>query len=103
MASESQILSNSLKFSRILSNSLEFSQILKFYISNFLEFSQILFKLSNSTSLILSNYYIAPPFFPNGTKSGFEVCFGAGAGGENTSQIQNNKVYVTLFLQESHS
>ena len=29
--------------------------------------------VQNSRSI--SNYYIAPPFFQNGTKSGFEMCF----------------------------
>ena len=40
--------------------------------------------------------------FQNGVKSGFKMCFGPstlGAGGQNTSRIQNKEVYTTLYLQ----
>ena len=44
------------------------------------------------------------PFFQNGAKSGFEMCFDIGSQhlgcwGQNTSRIQNKEVYATLCLQ----
>ena len=47
--------------------------------------------------------YTAPPFFQNGAKSGFEMCFDIrsqhfGCWGQNTSRIQSKEVYATLYL-----
>ena len=48
------------------------------------------------------------PFFFNGAKSGFEMCFDIGSRhlgcwGQNTSRIQNKEVYTTLYLQANMS
>ena len=51
----------------------------------------------------LKNLHHAP-FFQNGAKSGFEMCFDIGSRhlgcwGQNTSRIQNKKIHATLCLQ----
>ena len=55
----------------------------------------------------ISNILHRAPFFQNGAKSGFEMCFDIGSRhhgcwGQNTSQIQNKEVYATLYLQVPH-
>ena len=49
-------------------------------------------------------FYIRAPFFQNGAKSGFEMCFDIGSQhlgcwGQNTSRIQNKEVYAILCFQ----
>ena len=58
---------------------------------------------NNSWPVFLKSEHRSP-FFQNGAKSGFEMCFDIGSQhlgcwGQNTSRIQNKEVHAALYLQ----